>query len=216
MDYTLALQWLALAMTFLIASIWSEKNVRYGYIITALMAGFFFIIGWIKFPYLTALIPMVIMIAILAYLRTHLRNKFGVFGSSGGLIFKIVIFVIFLQFALVFVNGLAINGIFDTQFGPNVSNAYDSYQISNVDSNFGSFTTSESLTDQVWWGFGMIVGAFKMLWNMVFGFFDIYNTMINIFHMPAEISRIIQLGLYLATMIEIFVIVVKPFRAPEI
>jgi hypothetical protein len=40
--------------------------------------------------------------------------------------------------------------------------------------------------------------------------------MVNIFHMPPEISRIIQLGLYLATMIEIFVIVVKPFRAPEI
>lgn len=216
MDHTLALQWFALACIFLISSIWSESNVKYGYIITPLMMGFFYIIGWIKFPYLVALIPMVIMIGILAYLRTHLRTKFGVFGSSGGLIFKIVIFVIFLQFALIFVNGLAVSGVFDTTFAPNPSNEFNTYQLSSTATSFGSFTTGDSLLDPLWWGFGMIVAAWKLFWGMVFGFFNIYSTMTEIFHMPPEISRILQLGLYLLTLIEILVLVFKPFRAPEV
>jgi len=215
-DATLAMQWFALAWVFLISSIWSERNVKYGYIITTFMTGFFFIIGWIKFPYLTTVIPLVMMIAILAYLRTHLRTKFGVFGSSGGLIFKIVVFVIFLQFAIILVNGLAAAGVYDQQFAPDQTSAFDTYQVDNAGTSFGAYTTGNGLLDPLYWGFGIIVAAWTMFMQVFVGFFSMYDTMCNVFGMPAMLARIISFGVYMMTLIEIYVLVFKPFRAPEI
>jgi len=216
MDYALALQWMALALLFLISSIWSERNVRFGYIITPLMGGFFWAIGWIQFQYLTTLIPMIIMIGVLAYLRTHLRVKFGVFGSSGGLLFKIVVFLIFLQFAIIFVNGLVSIGVFQDQFGPTPSNELTTYTIEHAQTVYGTSTTGVSLTDAVWNGLGLIWSNWQMFWKLVFGFFSIYGTMVTFFHMPPSISLILSMGIYVMTAIEIFVLIFKPFRAPEV
>ena len=216
MDPTVALQWFAMAFMFIISSIWSERNVKFGYVIAPVMVGFFWAIGWISFPYLATLVPMVIMIGILAYLRTHLRTKFGVFGSSGGLLFKIVVFVIFLQFALVFVNGLAVAGVFDQQFAPNPTDQFSTYTISTAQSVYASSTTDMNVSDAIWNGLGFVWAQWIMLWNIVFGFFSIYNTMVTIFKVPAAISVILSAGIYVLTAIEVFVLVFKPFRAPEV
>jgi len=216
MDSTLILQWFALAFVFLISSIWSENNVRFGYIITIFMAGFFWMIGWIQFPYLSTVIPMMMMLAILSYLRSHLKMKFGVFGSSGGLLFKIVVFVIFLQFALIFVNGLVTVGVFDQQFAPNPSSEFQSYTISNAETVYKSSTTDVNVVDAVWNGMGLVWTQWIVLWNMVFGFFSIYNTMVTIFKVPAAVSVLLSAGVYILTAIEVFVLVFKPYRAPEV
>lgn len=216
MDATIALQWFALALVFLISSIWSENNARFGYILTAFMMGFFWMIGWIQFPYLTTVIPMVMMLAILAYLRSHLKMKFGVFGSSGGLLFKIVVFVIFLQFALIFVNGLVTVGVFDQQFAPNPSDEFQSYTISNAESVYQSSTVDVNVVDAVWNGLGLVWTQWIVLWKMVFGFFSIYNTMVTVFKVPAAISVILSAGIYILTAIEVFVLIFKPYRAPEV
>jgi hypothetical protein len=216
MDYALGLQWMAMAIMFLISSIWSERNVRYGYILAPFMVGFFWAIGWIQFPYLATVIPMIIMIGILAYLRSHLRIKFGVFGSSGGLLFKIVVFVIFLQFALIFVNGLVSAGVFDQQFAPNPSNQFNQYTITEAQGVYSSSTTDIGITDAVWNGLGLIWSQWAILWKMVFGFFNIYGTMTSIFHVPMAISVILSAGIYILTAIEVFVLIFKPFRAPEV
>lgn len=216
MDSTLILQWFALALVFLVSSIWSENNVRFGYIITIFMAGFFWMIGWIQFPYLSTVIPMMMMLAILSYLRSHLKMKFGVFGSSGGLLFKIVVFVIFLQFALIFVNGLVTVGVFDQQFAPNPSSEFQSYTISNAETVYKSSTTDVNVVDAVWNGMGLVWTQWIVLWNMVFGFFSIYNTMVTIFKVPAAVSVLLSAGVYILTAIEVFVLVFKPYRAPEV
>lgn len=216
MDAVVGLQWFSMAIMFLISSIWSERNVRFGYIVAPLMVGFFWGIGWIGFPYLSTVVPMIIMIGILSYLRSHLRIKFGVFGSSGGLLFKIVVFVIFLQFALIFVNGLVSVGVFDQQFAASPSNEFNQYSITSAQSVYQQSTTGVSLTDAVWNGFGLVWAQWTILWKMVFGFFNIYGTMTNIFHVPESVSVILSAGIYILTAIEVFVLIFKPFRAPEV
>lgn len=215
MDSVIALQWFAMAIMFLVSSIWSEHNVKYGYILAPIMVGFFWMIGWIQFPYLATVVPIVIMIGILAYLRTHLRLKFGVFGSSSGILFKIVVFVIYLQFAVIFINGLTVAGVFQQQFAPNPSNEFNTYTIQTAQTVYTNSTTGIDALDAVWNGVGLVWMQWKVLWAMVFGFFNIYGTMTTIFHVPPALSVVLSAGIYMLTAIEIFVLIFKPFRAPE-
>jgi hypothetical protein len=214
-DTTIALQWMALCFIFLISSIWSERNVKYGYVIVPLMAGFFWAIGWIQFTYLPIVIPMVIMMGVLSYLRTHLKQNYGVFGSSSGLLFKIMAFVIFLQFAIVVINGMT---IFNSQLASNsqLSTEFQQFSVDLAKEQYEGNTVNLDTTDNAWLGLGLVWSQWKILWQMVFGFFNIYGTMTNIFHVPPLISTVISAAVYMLTAIEIFVLVFKPYRAPEI
>lgn len=215
MDYTIALQWFAMAFMFLVGSIWSENNVKYGYIVLPFMAGFFWIIGWIGFAYLGSVIPIILMMGVLSYLRTHLKIKFGVFGSSSGLLFKIVSYVIFLQFAIIVINGMAVFGT-STTLGADPTNDFTRYSISNAESVYSSSTTGLNYMDQVWMAGTFIWSQFIMFWTIVFSFFNIYASMTEIFHVPPMIARVVSAGLYLLTAVEVFVLVFKPYRAPEV
>lgn len=215
MDAALALNWFAMAFMFLIGSIWSEYNVKYGYVIIPFMAGFFWIIGWINFAYLGTIVPFILFCGVMSYLRTHLKTKFGVFGSSSGILFKIVSYVIFLQFAIIVINGMAVFGT-STILGSNPTNSFTQFSIEKASTIYAKDTTNLDIGDVVWLGFGFLWAQWTVLWTIVFGFFSIYQTMVTIFHMSPYVSMIISAGVYLLTAIEVFVLVFKPYRAPEV
>lgn len=213
MDAAIALQWLALCFIFLTGSIWSEDNARFGYVITALMGGFFWWIGWITFAYLGTVIPVVIMIAILSYLRSHLKYKFGVFGSNGGLLWKVLGFIIVLQFAIITINGLA---IFNGQWIANPSNEFTGYTIDTAESTFGGFTTGVAGADAVIMALTIGWLLLGFLWSMLVAFFTLYPTLVSTFHVPVMIAAAISCGVYVLTALELFVLIFKPIRPVEV
>jgi hypothetical protein len=213
MDATIGLQWISLAIIFLIGSIWSEDNVRFGYIVTAFMAAFFWWIGWLQFAYLGTVIPIVIMVAIISYLRSQLKYKYGVFGSQSGLIWKILMFVIMMQFAIIIINGMA---IFQSQYTADPSNEFTQYSLTNAQSVFGSFTTGVGAVDMVLMALTFGWMLLSLVWSMMFAFFTLYPTMVSIFHVPPLLSMAISAAIYVLTGLELFMLIFKPFRTTEV
>jgi hypothetical protein len=208
-------QWIALAILFCVANIWGEDDVRFGYILVPFMAGFFLWVKWLTFSYLGTLIPILIVMGIVTFLRAQLRYKYGYFGSSGSLLWKIVTFVVFIQFAIVFINGLAIfNGNFAET--PTASTTTDLYSISSAQSVYGESTYDLSIADVVSGGITLFWTSLKVLWSLVLGFFTMYPTMINTFQIPPSVAALVSAGIYLLTAFEVFAMIYKPMGKPEV
>lgn len=213
MTAPIVLQWFAVAILFLIASVWGEENVRFGYVVVPFFAGIFWWMGWIQFSYLATVIPIIIFMGIFSFLREQLKIRWGVFGSGSGILIKIVAFVIFIQFAIILVNGLL---IFDAPSYATPNNTFTTYSIESAQSVYGSSTANISIIDMIVNGLAFMWMQFSLFWNVVFGFFMIYPTMVNLFHIPPPIAMVVSAGVYVLTAIEVFVLVFKPYRAPEV
>lgn len=214
MEAAIAQQWIALAILFVIANIWGEDNVRFGYILVPFMAGFFTWVKWLSFTYLGTIIPIVIAMGIVTFLRAHLRNKYGVFGSGGSLIWKIVVFVMFIQFAIVFVNGLA---IFNTNYADTPSDAETSglYSISSANTVYGQQTYDFNPIDAISGGITVVWTSFRVLWSLVLGFFTLYPSLIANFSISPVVSALLSAGVYFLTAFEVFALIYKPYGKPE-
>lgn len=212
MDAIVGVQWISLAIIFLIGSIWSEDNARFGYIVTAFMGAFFWWIGWLQFSYLGTVIPICIMIAIISFLRSHLKYKYGVMGSTSGMIWKILMFVIMLQFAIIIINGMA---IFQSQYAETPSNEFTSYSLTNADSVFGAFTSGIGAVDMVMAALTFGWMLLTIIWSMLTSFFLLYPTLITTFHVPPLVSMAISAAIYVLTGLEIFMLIFKPYRTTE-
>ena len=209
MDPVTGSQWIAMALLFLMSSIWSEDNVRFGYILVPFMTGFFWLIGWIQFSYLGAVIPLIIMMGVVSYLRGQLRNKYGVAGSSGGLLFKIVTFLIFLQMAIGFINGLA---LFSGELVTTPDNEYTHYTLDSAEENFAGQSSGIDIVDAVSNGVMLAWTMFKVVWMMFAAVFFVYPLLVTAFHIPASLSILIQCGIYVLYGAELFTMIFKPYQ----
>ena len=210
-----AAMWIALSIIFVVANIWSEENVRFGYVLVPLVGAFFVTIKWISFSYLGQLLPVLIVVGIIAFLRSQLRLKYGFYGSGGSLLWKIISFVIFIQFAIIFVNGLA---VFNTNFADNPSDAETSglYSISSAESVYGSQTYGMKEVDVIAGSVTLFWTSLKVLWSLAYGFFMLWQTMPATFHIPTSVAVMISAGIYLMTAFEVFTMIYKPLKSPEI
>ena len=98
---------IAMSFVFLLASVFGERDAKYGFVLVPILAGVFAIIGFLPTIYGATLIPLVLGLGIVSFLRDQFREKLGSGGSASSLLWKIMAFVIFIQFAIVFVNGVA-------------------------------------------------------------------------------------------------------------
>jgi hypothetical protein len=213
MAYEMFYQWFALSFLFLIANIWGEEHVRFGYILVPFMAAFFVYINWLTFSYLGTVIPIIIIAGILTFLRSHLRYKYGFMSGGGSLLWKIISFIVFMQFAIIFVNGLA---IFNSNYVDNPSNEFTSYTLTKADAVYGSQTYNLDIADMMLNGLQILYTSLRVLWSMVQAFFLLYPTMVSQFHVPPQISLILTGGIYMLVAIEVFVLIYKPLRPPEV
>lgn len=214
-DGAIFYQWIAIAILFVIGNIWGEDDVRFGYVLVPFMAGFFLWIKWLTFSYLGTIVPILIVMGIVTFLRAQLRYKYGYFGSSGSLLWKIVTFVVFIQFAIVFINGLA---IFNTNFAetPDATTTTDLYSISSAQTVYGAQTYDLSLSDVITGGLTMFWTSLKVLFSLLLGFFTMYPTMVNVFQIPPVVAALVSAGVYLLTAFEVFAMIYKPGRHPEV
>lgn len=204
--------WIAICLLFLLSTIWSEDSVRYGYVIVPLMAAFFWWLGLLQYAYLGAIIPLILVMGVIAHLRAIGKYKFGIFGSNSGMLVKIVVFIIFVQVAIGFVNGL---GMFSSPALVNQTNEYTTYTLTKASDVYTGQTTGLSIADAVTNGWNMIWTAWTVIWGMISAIFLIYPILVNQFHIPAPLSALLQVGVYILYATTVFTLIFKPYTSLE-
>jgi len=210
---TFVLEILALILLFLLASIFSEENVRFGYVLIPFVAAFFWWAGFLPFAYMTTIIPLMIFMGLFSFMRMQAKYKWGVGGTSGGILYKIVFFLIMIQMVIGYVNGM---GMFATNSVVTPSNEYTQYTLASAQSVYGANSFGIDVVDMVTNGIQIMWMSFKVLWTMLAAVFFIYPTLVNQFHIPVELSVILQTGIYVIYGLELFNMVFKPFKAAEV
>jgi hypothetical protein len=207
------LELIALLFLFLLASVWSEENVRFGYVLVPLMAAFFWWAGFLPFAYLTTVIPLMIFMGVISFMRAQLKVKWGFFGTGGGILYKIVFFLIMVQLAIGYVNGL---GMFAGDMGIAPSNEYTTYNLDSANSSFGQQSYGIDAIDVISNGLQMAWAMFKVLWTMLAAVFLIYPTLVGVFGIPPSLSVLLQCGIYVIYALELVNMVYKPYKVAEV
>jgi len=205
---------IALAFIFLLASIFGERDAKYGYVLIPLLGGIFWIIGWLPDIYVASIVPMLLAFGIITFLREQLREKFGSGGSASSLLWKIMLFMVFLQFAIIFVNGLAVfaNAPKLAMVNNTVTEKYTLEEATSVYGNYTSISTIDQLTV----GLTLVWTAWNLTWSMIFGLLLIYPNMVTVFHLDPMIAWFIGAGFYIMIAIEVFVLLMFRTRPPEL
>lgn len=207
--------WMALAIIFLLASVFGESDMRFGLILVPLFSGIFWLVGWLPDFYIAGgIIPIVLGLAVVTFLKDQFKAKLGAFGSSGSLIWKILAFTVFLQFAIVFVTGLASFNHNNAGIMVNntVTQTYTLVSAQSITSNY----TSISGIDQLTVGLTLPWMMWNVLWSMLLSIFTVVPSLMTVFHLPQEIAVVIGAGFYIAFIIEVFVLLVFRTSPPRI
>jgi hypothetical protein len=188
--------------------------MRFGLVLVPLFSGAFWIVGWLPDFYLAGgIIPIVLGLAIITFLKDQFKAKLGAFGSSGSLIWKILAFTVFVQFAIVFVTGLA--SFNHNNAGIAFNNTFSSYTIvgaTDIHNNFGNVSSIDQLT----MGLTLPWTMYNVLMSMLWSIFTVVPSLMTVFHLPYEIAVVIGAGFYMAFAIEIFVLLVFRTSPPRI
>lgn len=212
-DSTMILEVIALCFLFLLASIWSEENARFGYVLTALMAAFFWWAGFLPFAYLTTIIPLIIFMAVFSFMRMQLKFKWGFMGTNAGILYKVVFFLIMIQMVIGYVNGM---GIFTQNSIITPNNTYTGYTLTSAQNVYGNTSYNMNVMDAISNGLQIVWMAFTVLWSMLSAVFFIYPVLVNDFHVPMDLSLVIQAGIYILYGLELFNMIYKPYKAAEV
>jgi hypothetical protein len=196
-----------------LSTIWSEENARYGVILVPLLAAFFWWAGFLNYAYLGVVIPLIMVMGVIAHLRAIGKYKFGIFGSNSGMLVKIVVFLIFLQMSIGFINGI---GMFSTPAVANTTNDYTTYTLEKASTVYAGQTTGLNIADAITNGWNMIWTAWVVVWGMLSAVFLIYPVLVNQFHVPVSISILIQCGIYILYGTTIFNLIYRPYQPVEI
>jgi len=210
---TLALEIIALSFIFLLSSIWSEENVRFGYVLVPLVAGFFWWAGFLPFAYLTTVIPLLIFMGVISFFRAQLKQKWGFYGTGGGILYKLVFFLIMVQLAIGYVNGL---GLFQDNMATAPQNEYTTYNLTKASGAYAASSSGIDIVDAVTNGLQMAWMMFRVLWSMLASVFLIYPTLVDTFGIPINLSILLQAGIYVIYGLELFNMVFKPSKPAEV
>ena len=213
LDSIIILEVIALCFIFLISSIWSEENARFGYILIALVTMFFWWAGFLPYAYLTTVIPLILFMSIFSFMRMQLKYKWGFMGTNAGILYKIVFFLIMIQMVIGYVNSM---GIFTTNSVITPNNTYTSYTLTSAQAVYGNSSYGMDVMDMISNGFQIMWMAFTVLWSMLSAVFFIYPVLVNDFHIPMELSLVIQCGIYIIYGLELFNMIFKPFKSAEV
>jgi len=211
-------QWIALGILFLLASAFSERTAKYGYILIPLLAGLFSYFGWLDGYYLVTIVPLLLTMGVVTFLKEQFRIKLGGYGSNTSLIWKIVYFLMIIQIAIVFVNGMGIYSSIDKgKIVPDstmVQNT-DSWSVYNANSADMQRFYDPTIWDQVTFFVTFVINSTLLLIQMLIGTLGIYWTLINVFGVPPSISAVLSSIVWIMFIVEIYITFAKPFSPPK-
>lgn len=207
--------WIALALLFLLGSVFSQQTSKYGYVLIPIIAGLFAFFGWLPAEYLVMVIPLLICMGVITFMKEQFREKLGGYGSTGSFIWKVMIFMMLLQISIVFVASIGIFGETPAGLEANRFNQTTSkWTIEGTKDQFGTYTDTTGWT-QLFFGFQMIIQMFGFMWGFMFSIFGIYWVLTGTFHMPPQLAVVLSAIVYIMFLIELYVLVFRPARAPD-
>jgi hypothetical protein len=215
---------IALSFLFLLSSIWSEDNVRFGYVVTPLFAGLLWIFGLI--PFVTGLgtaMATVVFMGVISFYRSQAKYKYGVFGTAGGILYKVVFFLIILQLSIGYVNSMAtftVNGnplqTVATQQQLTSAGNYQTYNLQSANQTFSNIGGDTSAWSALFYTVQLPGLVLNILINMLGAIFFIYPTLITVFGVPPALGAMLQAGIYVIYGLELINIIFRPFKPIEV
>ena len=215
---------IALGFLFLLSSIWSEDNVRFGYVITPLFAGLLWIFGLI--PFVTGLgtaMATVVFMGVISFFRSQAKYKYGVFGTAGGLLYKVMFLLIVLQLSIGYVNSMAlftVNGnaiqTAATQSQLTPSGNYAVYNLTSANQTFSNIGGDTSAWSALFYTVTLPGLVLSILTSMLGAIFFIYPTLVTVFGIPPTLGALLQAGIYVIYGLELINIVFRPFKPIEV
>ena len=166
--------WIAVAILFMLASVFSERTAKYGYVLIPITTGLFAYFGWLEPKYMAVVVPLLLSLGAITFLKEQFRVKLGGYGQSGSLLWKIVSFMMLIQVAIVMVASMGAIGLYESKdlgtltlysASPEAAKSFSVNEITNATAPFA--IQDASLTDQVWFGFTIAVTGFALLIDMI-------------------------------------------------
>jgi len=106
--------------------------------------------------------------------------------------YEISLFVVILSATIGFVNGI---GVFGYQYEMTPQNDYVEWNVSQIGENFGN-TSQISFFSKLTATTDMVIQGFSILIDMLFAIVCLYPTLVGVFHVPAQLSALLQVGIY--------------------
>ena len=207
--------WIALAFLFLLGSVFSQQTSKYGYVLIPIMAGLFSFFGWLDPNYLLMIIPLLISMGVITFMKEQFREKLGGYGSTGSFIWKVMIFMMLLQVSIVFVASIGIFGDAPAGLEANRFNQTTSkWTIEGTKDQFGQYTDTNGIT-QLAFLWSNVVQLFGFMFTMLFGIFAIYWVLTGTFHIPQQLAVVLSAIVYIMFIIELYILIVRPAKLPD-
>lgn len=209
--------WISMSMIFLLASIWGESDMRFGVVLVPLFTGIFWLFGWLPQRFVEGALMFALTLGIISFLKEQYRRDFGAGTLGGFTIWKIMAFVVFIQFATVFVCGMtySLGDVGSTQIKPMNTTATDSYTITSAETVYGASTKINEI-DAITTALTMGWMAYNALWGMWWGIIYIYPTLVLVFHLPTTVAGAVSLGIYLMIAVEVITLIWFRTRPPTV
>lgn len=209
--------WVSMALIFLVASIWGESDMKFGVVLVPLFTGIFWLFGWLPEQFVEGALMFALTLGIISFLKEQYKQKLGAGTLGGFTIWKVMAFIVFIQFATVFVCGMtySLGDVGSKQIQPMNTTQTDSYNIVTADTVYGQATNIDEI-DAVTTGLTMGWMAYNTLWGMWWGVITVYPTLVNVFHIPPPVALVVSGGIYVMLAVEVITLIWFRTRPPTV
>ncbi|MDD3961317.1 MAG: PKD domain-containing protein [Bacteroidales bacterium] len=197
-------RWISVCILFMMGAMASQRTKQFWALLIPIFAALFLWFGWFTGTSSTAgIITLCVVLGAIVYMKSSLREKFGV-GGPGTMLLNIVIYLLILQACVGFINGL--NVWTDAGFGNQATAVVNQWSnieikdISDLQSTGGwgltALATAEFFAD-------MLLSAAIVFINILFSIVTIYPTVQLLFPWmltsPQTIAflALLQLGIWI-------------------
>jgi PKD repeat protein len=197
-------RWISVCILFMMGAMASQRTKQFWALLIPVFAALFLWFGWFTGTSSTAgIITLCVVLGAIVYMKSSLREKFGV-GGPGTMLLNIVIYLLILQACVGFINGL--NVWTDAGFGNQataVVNQWSNIEISDISDlqNTGGWLVSAIATAEFF--ADMLLSAAFVFLNILFSIVTIYPTVQLLFPWmlasPQTIAflALLQLGIWI-------------------
>lgn len=210
-------QWISMCCLFMLASLASQRTKQYWALLIPIFAAIFLWFGW--FTGKSTLAGIVILCAVLGaiiYMKSSLREKFGI-GGPGTMLLNIIVYLMILQACVGFINGLEIwsdAGMTNQAVTP--TNAYMNIELTTISNLQGAAGLTGDIIATATIFVDMALTALGIFGFMLFSLITIYPTIQLLFPWMLQSAQtialfaLIQIGIWIMYVLFIYQTWYKP------
>lgn len=193
-------QWISMCILFMLASLASQRTKQFWAILIPAFAAIFLWFGWFTGKStLSGIIILCVVLGAIIYMKSSLREKFGI-GGPGTMLLNIIVYLMILQVCVGFINGLQIwsdAGMTNQAVTP--FNAYTNIELTTISNLQGAAGLAGTLIATATIFIDMALTALSMFGAILFSLVTIYPTVQTLFPWMLTSPQTIALFLMLQT-----------------